>query len=97
MYQKTILDRYFCKKIILSLENFRKNGSKISFLYYYNGRIHRFENTCSRAKTYVILTSLNHVCIPTHVSVDDVNFCDGLECVHVKYKSRASTARELPN
>ena len=30
-----------------------------------------------------------------HVTVDGVNFCDGLECVYVKYKSRASTAREL--
>ena len=29
--------------------------------------------------------------------VDDVNFCDGLECEYVKYKSRASTARELPD
>ena len=31
------------------------------------------------------------------VTVDDVNFCDGLECVYVKYKSRASTSRELPD
>ena len=30
-----------------------------------------------------------------HVTVDDVHFCDGLECVYVKYKSRA--ARELPD
>ena len=29
-----------------------------------------------------------------HVTVDDVNFCDGLECVHVRYKSRVSTARD---
>ena len=28
------------------------------------------------------------------VTVDDINFCDGLE---LKYKSRASTACELPN
>ena len=26
-----------------------------------------------------------------HVTVDDVNFCDGLECVYVKYKSCVST------
>ena len=32
-----------------------------------------------------------------HVTVDDVNFCDGKEYVYVKYKSRASTARELPD
>ena len=31
------------------------------------------------------------------VTVNDVIFCDGLECVHVKYKSRASTAREMPD
>ena len=31
------------------------------------------------------------------VTVDDVNFCDGLEGIYVKYKSRASTARELPD
>ena len=30
-----------------------------------------------------------------HVTVDDVNFCDGLECAYVKYKSHASAAREL--
>ena len=32
-----------------------------------------------------------------HVTVDDVNFGDGLESENVKYKSRASTARELPD
>ena len=32
-----------------------------------------------------------------HVTVGDVNFYDGLECLYVKNKSRASTARELPN
>ena len=26
--------------------------------------------------------------ISMQVTVDDVNFCDGLECVFVKYKSR---------
>ena len=29
------------------------------------------------------------------VTVDDVNFCEGLEWVYVKYNSCASTAREL--
>ena len=33
--------------------------------------------------------------IPVCVTVDYVNVCDGLECVYVNYKSRASTAREL--
>ena len=55
-----------------------------------------FENACSRAKTFVILTSLNYF-ISMHVTVDNINFYDGLECVYVKYKSRASTARELPD
>ena len=32
-----------------------------------------------------------------HVTVGDVNFLDGLECVYVKYKSHASTASELPD
>ena len=32
-----------------------------------------------------------------HVTVDDVNFCDGLECVYVEYKSPESTVRELPD
>ena len=31
------------------------------------------------------------------LTVDGVNFCEGLECVYVKYESRASTARELPD
>ena len=31
-----------------------------------------------------------------HITVDDVNFYYSVECVYVKYKSRASTARELP-
>ena len=32
-----------------------------------------------------------------HATVDGVIFCDGLECVDVKHKSRASTARKLPD
>ena len=30
-----------------------------------------------------------------HITVDEVNFCDGLECVYAKNKSRASRVREL--
>ena len=30
-----------------------------------------------------------------HITVDDINFYDGLECVYVKYKSRALTASGL--
>ena len=32
-----------------------------------------------------------------HVTVDDVNFCDRLECEYVKYKRRAATTCELPD
>ena len=32
-----------------------------------------------------------------YVTVGDVNFCDGLECVYEKYKNIASTAQELPD
>ena len=35
--------------------------------------------------------------ISMHVTVDNVNFCDSLKCVYVKYKSHASSARELPD
>ena len=50
--------------VILSLENFGKTLRNL--LYYYNGaQKHEgpvgFEKVCSRAKTYVILTSLNYV------------------------------------
>ena len=43
-----------------------ENASKSSFLYYYNGaQKHEgfvgFEKACFRAKTYVILTSLNYI------------------------------------
>ena len=55
-----------------------------------------FENACSRAKTFVIITSLNYVHFYAR-TVDKVNFCDGLECVYLKYKSHASTAREMPD
>ena len=62
VYEKTMFDRYYCIK---SFENFG-NASKSSFLYFYNGaQKHEgfvcFENACSIATTYVILTSLNYV------------------------------------
>ena len=44
-----------------------------------------FENTYSRAKTYVMLTSLNYV-YSMQVTVDTVNFCDDLECIYAKYE-----------
>ena len=34
MYQKGMIDRYYCIKNILSLENFGENASKSSFFLY---------------------------------------------------------------
>ena len=44
----------------------------------------------SSQRHYITLISM-------HVTVDDVNFCDGLECIYVKYKCHAWTAHELPD
>ena len=65
VYQKTMFDRYYCIKSFCHLKTL-ENASKNSFLYYYNGaQKHEgfvgFEKVCSRAKTYVILMSLNYV------------------------------------
>ena len=65
MHQKTMFDRYYCIKPFCHLKTL-KNASKGYFLYYYNvTQKHEgfigFENACSRAKTYVILTLLNYV------------------------------------
>ena len=61
MYQKTTFDCYYCIKSYCLW----KNGSKSSFLYYNGAQKHEglvgFENVCFRAKTYVILMSLNNI------------------------------------
>ena len=67
MHLNIMFDRYYCiYKVILSLEETMKNASKSSFLYYLDGaQKHEgfvgFENACSKANTYDILTSLNYV------------------------------------
>ena len=65
VYQKTMFDLYYCIKSFSSLENFRKALLKFIFVYYKSEQKHEefagFENACSRAKTYVIKTSLNYV------------------------------------
>ena len=50
-------------KVILSLKNFGKTLQKVHFCItkMARKRICRFWNACSRAKTYVILTSLNYL------------------------------------
>ena len=68
VYQKPC---FYCIKIILSLENFEKKASKSAFFYYHNGAqklegFVGFEKACSRAKTYVIITSLNYVHFYAH-------------------------------
>ena len=65
MHQKTMSDRYFCIKSFCHMKTLEKRLEKI-ILYYYNGaQKHEgfvgFENTCSRAKSYVTLMSLNYV------------------------------------
>ena len=66
VYQKTMFDRDYCIKTFRHLKTLERNASKSSFLYYYNSaQKHEgfvgFVKACSRAKTYVILTSLNYV------------------------------------
>ena len=66
VYQKTMFDRYYCIKSFCHYETLEKRFYKSSFLYYYNcvqkhERFEGFKEASSRAKTYVILTSLNHV------------------------------------
>ena len=85
VYQKTTFDRYYCIKSYFHLKTLGKRFEK---LHYYNGaQKHEvfvgFGKACSRAKTYVILTPLNNI-HSIHATVDDVNFCDGPECVYVK-------------
>ena len=65
VYQKTMVDHYYCIKSFCHLKTL-KNASKSIFLYNYNGELkHKgflgFKNACSRAKTFTILMSLNYV------------------------------------
>ena len=71
VYQKTMFDRYNCIKSFCHLKTLVKNASKSYFLYYYNGAQRDdafigFKNACSRATTYVILTSLDYVNFYAH-------------------------------
>ena len=68
VYQKIMFDCYYCIKSCCHLKSFKnwKKASKSLFLYNYNGlqkhyRFVGFENACSRAKAYVVLTSLDYV------------------------------------
>ena len=66
LYQKTMFGRYYCIKSLFHLKTLEKTLRKVHFLYYYNRAqkyegLVGFENACSRAKTYVILTSLKYL------------------------------------
>ena len=91
MYQKSMFDRYYCKKTFFSLENFGETASKSLFTCTYNGAEKHitckcFENAATRAKTNVITT--------VYFTDDDVSFYDGprmLIRTNVKPQSHAST------
>ena len=62
VYQKTMFDRYNYIKSFGHLKTLQKRFEKFNFYYYNGAQKHDgfvgFEKACSRAKTYVILTSL---------------------------------------
>ena len=80
VYHKTMFDRYYCIKSVCHLKTLEKTLRKFIFVYYNGAQKHEgfvgFEKACSRAKTCVILTSLNYVHFYVRTTVDDVNFCD---------------------
>ena len=79
--------------VILSLENFRKMLRKIHF--YITIMVRK-----SMKDSYILKMPVPEqrlTFIPMNVTVDDVIFCDILDCVYIKYKSCASTAGELPD
>ena len=66
VYQKTMFDRYYSIKSFYHLKTTKKRFEKLIFsITIMACKKHEgfvgFENACSRAKTYVILTSLNYV------------------------------------
>ena len=65
VYTKTMFDRYYCTKSFCHFKTLEKHFKKF-ILYNFNGaqkheRFLGFEKACFRARTYVILTSLNYV------------------------------------
>ena len=65
VYQKTMFDRYYCIKSFWHLKTLEKRFEKFILDCYNGAQKHEgfvgFENACSRAETYVIITSLNYV------------------------------------
>ena len=93
-----MFDRYYCiKSFCCHLKTLEKRFEKyISVPFYNDAQKHEgflgFEKSCSKSR-YLRLPKDTKL----RSFVDDVNFCDGLQCENLKYKSRASTARELPD
>ena len=74
MYQKSMLDRYYCIKHIFFSKTLEKLLQKVLFTCtYYGAEKHvtckRFENAASRAKSNVIAT--------VHFTDDNVSIYDG--------------------
>ena len=65
VYQKSMFDRYYCIKSFRHLKTLEKLFEKLICAFYNGAQKHErfvdFENACSKAKTYVILTSLNYI------------------------------------
>ena len=64
--EKNMSDLYFFRKVIFFLKQWRKHLEKFNFCSTYNGaqkheRCIGFKNASFRARTYVILASLNYV------------------------------------
>ena len=101
MYQKTLFDRYYFIKSFCHLKTLEKTLRKVQFCITIMARKSMKDSYAlkslfqSEVLRHPNITRITFISI--YITVDDVNFCDGLECVYVKYKSRASTARELPD
>ena len=63
VYQKNMFERYYCIKSLCHWKTLEKRFEK--FIFVMARKKHEgfvgFENACSRAKTYVVITSLNYV------------------------------------
>ena len=100
VYQKTMFDHYYCIKSFCHLKTL-ENTSKSSFLYYYNcAKKHEGSQVLKKPGLEQRPTSFQrhkNPFISMQFTIDDVKMCYGLENVYVEYKSRAPTARGLPD